>query len=105
MDKYWYNITFMVEREAERTLIKWLDSDADVKKALDGREWRRIKVVAVPDDPEFNKQALSISLQLAFDSLSASRDWGKSELPKITENFHQQMDGHALHFATILKEV
>ncbi|MDE7382061.1 MAG: DUF4286 family protein [Muribaculaceae bacterium] len=102
---YLYNVTFMVEREAEAGLMAWLRDDASVIRAVDGREHRIMKVVAVPDDPEFGRQALSVSLQVEFSSLGLARDWGRELLPPVTESFHTTQGGQALHFATILKQV
>lgn len=101
---YLYNITFMMERSEERHFLSWLRADA-LPPATGYRRHRLCKVVAVPDDPEFSSQALSISLQVEFPSLAAARDWGKTLLPSLLDGFHKEISGHTLHFQSVLKSL
>lgn len=102
---YIYNITLMCNREAEHQLLSWLEEKTSSSPALANHTFQIVKVVAVPDDPEFNRQALSISLQVEFKSLADARDWGKVSLPPLMSEFHSLLGSDSLHFGTILRRL
>lgn len=99
-----YNISFILEHRREEELYGWL-GEAVRMSALPADRTNVVKVVAVPGDPDFVKQALSVSLQVRFDSLSEASKWGRESAPALLESYSRRFGAMAQHFSTVLKDI
>lgn len=97
----------MVEQEDASRFTDWIRSeglpimcgDAEVRPRL-------TRLVEVPGDPEFSKQACSFALQLEFPTREALDEWADAKLPKGLGLFRRRFGTQrALFFASILEEI
>ncbi|MCM1152251.1 MAG: hypothetical protein NC328_01160 [Muribaculum sp.] len=96
----------MTNRRLEDVVTDWIRREA--VPALDvpaGCPVRLTKVAAVPGEPDFANQALSMTLHVGFESLGMLRHWMKSRVEPVTDDFHARFSDESLHFISILKEI
>lgn len=101
-----YAITFMTERVYESRLTEWLRSSAVPSLEIPaGSETRLTKVAAVPGDPEFSRQALSMTLHVGFPSPAPARAWAEKTLDSVLDEFSRKFGQNALHFVSVLQTI
>lgn len=105
---YIYNITFMTERSAEHRLVEWLRGHKG-KAVLSGDAGvagcRLQTVVDVPGESEFAEQALSLALQVDFETMDDARTWGRTHFNAMHEDFRKEFGQESLCFCTILRTI
>lgn len=101
-----YAITFMTERACESRLIDWLRTSAIPALEIPADSKTRLtKVAAVPGDPEFSRQALSMTLHVEFASPAPARAWAEKALDSVLDEFSRKFGQNALHFVSVLKTI
>lgn len=104
-----YNVTFLVENGDEERFLKWMRSEglnAFAAGAAADSHPRLTKVVEVPGDPEFARQACSFALQLDFADMASAKGWEAETMPKGIAQYARLFgDDHALSFATIMETI
>ncbi|MCM1378039.1 MAG: DUF4286 family protein [Prevotella sp.] len=101
-----YAITFLANKNAEKKLTSWLINDAIPALNVSVEASPRLtKVVAVPDDPDFSRQALSMTLHVNFSSPALAKAWGKEDLPPVINEFSRLFGPDALNFISILRDI
>lgn len=93
------NVTFMVERSQSQKFYTWFRGEEAARMG------RLTEVVAVPGDPDFAAQALSVALQREFGSEAEAVAYAETELPELFERFGAVFGEFGMTFVSILKEV
>lgn len=97
--EYICNVTFMVERSLSAKLYEWMKEEEAVRMG------RLNEVVAVPGDPDFAAQALSVALQREFGTEAEALAYAETELPELFERFGERFGDLGMTFVSILKNV
>ncbi|MDE6218381.1 MAG: DUF4286 family protein [Muribaculaceae bacterium] len=99
-----YAVTFMIDRRLEIPFLGWLRGEALSRLQLPATSNPRLtKVAAVPGDPEFARQALSVTLHVDFPSPAPARKWADTYLTPLLDAYTRKFGHEALHFASILQ--